>query len=100
MRRGLLHGAARAATVDCDGGTMSLEGRIMNIAHMLLRTARRLPAAPAVIERDRSHVVYFELADRVLKLAGALTEQLGQAPGARVALVMKNNAAYVELLYG
>jgi long-chain acyl-CoA synthetase len=71
----------------------------MNLAHMLLRTAHRLPAAPAVIERDRSHLLYSQLAERALKLAESLRTRLAQAPGARVALVMKNNAAYVELLY-
>ena len=71
----------------------------MNLAHMLLRTAHRLPAAPAVIERDRSHLLYAQLAERTLKLAESLRSRLAQAPGARVALVMKNNAAYVELLY-
>jgi acyl-CoA synthetase (AMP-forming)/AMP-acid ligase II len=81
---------------------MDFRGRhngAMNIAHMLLRTARRLPAAPAVIERDRAHLVYAELAHRALKLAATLRTQFAQTPGARVALVMKNNAAYVELLY-
>ena len=71
----------------------------MNLAHMLLRTARRLPGAPAVIERDRTQLDYARLADRVLRLASALHSRLAQQPGARVALVMKNNAAYVELLY-
>jgi acyl-CoA synthetase (AMP-forming)/AMP-acid ligase II len=71
----------------------------MNLAHMLLRTARRLPAVPAVIERDRAEFEYARLAERTLKLAAALRAQLAQEPGARVALVMKNNAAYVELLY-
>src|SRR5262245_93350 len=81
------------------GGTMSPEVLVMNIAHMLLRTARRLPAVPAVIERDRTQIAYVELAASVLKLAAALRGPLGQQAGARVALVMKNNAAYVELLY-
>jgi long-chain acyl-CoA synthetase len=71
----------------------------MNVAHTLLRTARRQPAAPAVIERDRTQLNYVQLAEHVLKLAGALRGTLGQAPGARVALVMKNNAAYIELMY-
>jgi long-chain acyl-CoA synthetase len=72
----------------------------MNIAHTLLRTARRLPAAPAVIERDRTQHSYAQLGERALKLAAALRGPLGHPPGARVGLLMKNNAAYVELLYG
>ncbi len=71
----------------------------MNLAHTLLRAARRLPGQPAVIERDRCHYSYAELAARVLRLAHALRERLAVEPGERVALVMRNNAAYVELLY-
>jgi long-chain acyl-CoA synthetase len=71
----------------------------MNLAHLLLRTARRLPAGPAVIERDRTELVYNQLADRTLRLAAALRRPLAQTPGRCVGLVMKNNAAYVELLF-
>jgi long-chain acyl-CoA synthetase len=71
----------------------------MNVACTLLRTACRIPAAPAVIERDRTQHAYAELADRTMKLAAALRGPLGQARAARVALLMKNNAAYVELMY-
>ncbi len=71
----------------------------MNLAHALLRCAARLPAQPAVIERDRCSSTYGELALRVLRLASALRARLGVAPGDRVALVMRNCAQYVELLY-
>jgi len=71
----------------------------MNLASHLLRSARRLPGQPAVIERDRAEHSYEVLARRTLALAGALRERLGVAPGGRVALLMRNNAAYVELLY-
>ena len=71
----------------------------MNLARHLLRSARRLPGQPAVIERDRVEHTYAALARRTLALAGALRSRLGVAPGSRVALVMRNNAAYVELLY-
>lgn len=71
----------------------------MNLAHMLVRSARRLPGQPAVIERDRIELTYAALARRVLALAGALRSSLGAAPGACAGLVMRNNAAYVELLY-
>jgi len=71
----------------------------MNLARHLLLSARRLPGQPAVIERDRVEHTYAALARRTLALAGALQTRLGVAPGARVALVMRNNAAYVELLY-
>ena len=64
----------------------------MNLAHTLLRTARRLPGAPAVIERDRTQLSYAQLADRAARLAATLRGPLAQTPGARVALLMKNNA--------
>jgi long-chain acyl-CoA synthetase len=74
----------------------SKEARL-NLSHTLFRTARRLPAAVAVIERDRIELSYEKLAQRTLRLAAALT-RLAE-PGAPVALLMKNCAAYVELLY-
>jgi acyl-CoA synthetase (AMP-forming)/AMP-acid ligase II len=71
----------------------------MNLAYTLLRTARRLPASPAVIEVDRVTYSFSQLAGRVQHLAATLQERFGIGPGAHVALVMKNCAAYVELLY-
>lgn len=71
----------------------------MNLAHTLLRTAARLPDALAVVERERFRCTYAELATRVLRLARGLQDRLGVRPGDTVALVMQNNAAYVELLY-
>jgi long-chain acyl-CoA synthetase len=71
----------------------------MNLALHLFRSAQRLPGQPAVIERDRAEHTYATLARRTLALAGALRARLGITPGDRVALLMRNNAAYVELLY-
>ncbi len=71
----------------------------MNLARHLLLSARRLPGQPAVIERDRVEHTYAALARRTLALAGALKARLGVAAGGRVALLMRNNAAYVELMY-
>jgi long-chain acyl-CoA synthetase len=71
----------------------------MNLASHLLRSARRLPGQPAVIERDRAEYSYEVLARRTLALAGALRGRLGVSAGGRVALLMRNDAAYVELLY-
>jgi len=70
----------------------------MNLAHLLLRTAARQPQHAAVVEPGRCHLSYAQLAQRTLALAGALRSRLGLTPGQRVALVMQNNAAYVELL--
>jgi acyl-CoA synthetase (AMP-forming)/AMP-acid ligase II len=51
-----------------------------------------------VIERDRIELDYETLAERTLALAGGL-QSLGLEPGHRIALLMKNCAQYVELLY-
>jgi long-chain acyl-CoA synthetase len=70
----------------------------VNLAHTLFRTARRIPRAIAIIERDRIELGYGQLAERVQRLAAGLVH-LGVQPGARVALVAKNSAAYIEVLY-
>ncbi len=70
----------------------------MNLAYTLFRTARRLPRAIAVIERDRIELDYQKLASRALALAGGL-RSLGLGAGDRVGMLMKNCAQYVELLY-
>ncbi|HKO67988.1 MAG TPA: long-chain fatty acid--CoA ligase [Burkholderiaceae bacterium] len=66
--------------------------------HTLVRTARRVPQAVAVIERDRLELSYEELAERTARLASALV-RIGTAQGARIALLAHNCAEYVELLY-
>jgi long-chain acyl-CoA synthetase len=71
----------------------------VNLAHTLLRTAARLPAQVAVVERDRARFSYAQLAQRILRLARAMRERFGVTQGDRVALLMRNSAAYVELLY-
>jgi long-chain acyl-CoA synthetase len=63
-----------------------------------LRTARRVPRAVAVIERDRLELSYEQLAGRVLRLATGLS-RIGVQRGGAVAIVTKNCTAYVELLY-
>jgi long-chain acyl-CoA synthetase len=70
----------------------------VDLSHTLFRTARRVPRAIAVIERDRLELSYEQLAGRVLRLAGGLA-RLGVQRGGRVALVAQNCSAYVELLY-
>ncbi|MGB2818389.1 MAG: AMP-binding protein [Burkholderiaceae bacterium] len=70
----------------------------MNLSHTLFRTARRVPRAVAVIERDRIELSYEQLAERALRLAAGLS-RLGVKRGGAVAIVAKNCTAYVELLY-
>ncbi|HEY2560267.1 MAG TPA: AMP-binding protein [Caldimonas sp.] len=70
----------------------------MNLAQLLVRAARVHPERPALLHGDRLVCRYGELAARVARLAGHL-RALGLAPGDRVALLMKNQLAYLEALY-
>ena len=94
--RELLHGS-RVVCLAYDAVDNAAEAGL-NLSHTLFRTARRVPRAVAVIERDRLELSYEELAARSARLASALL-QLGSAPGARIALLAHNCAEYVELLY-
>ena len=69
----------------------------MNIALLLHRAARAHPHAPALAHGTRVLADYATAAARIARLAGGLL-RLGLAPGARVALVMKNHPAYFDLL--
>lgn len=71
----------------------------MNIAHLLARTARVHPGAPAVFRGTRPYKEYHRLARDASALAAALTGPLGLEPGDRVALFMDNQTEYLEILY-
>ena len=71
----------------------------MNVAHLLVRAGRASAERPAVILGTRPRASYGALANRVAVLAGALGQRFRLAPGDRVALVMKNCPAYVEVLF-
>ena len=71
----------------------------MNLAEWLLRTARRLPNAPALLRGSSIVADYAGFARRVASLAGALQTRLGVGSGDRVAIVMPNRIEYLELLY-
>jgi len=70
----------------------------MNTAGHLDRLARLAPDAPALAHGDALVADYRGLRARVAALAAALRGQLGLRPGDRVAIVMANAPAYVELL--
>jgi long-chain acyl-CoA synthetase len=70
----------------------------MNLAQLLVRAARVHPERPAVLRGEQLLWRYRELAGRVARLAGHL-RALGLAPGDRVALLMRNDVAYLESLY-
>ncbi len=71
----------------------------MNLAHLLLRTARSQPDLAAVAVGGRAVATYAALASRVEKLAWSLRNTFGVRPGDRVAMAMKNCPEYFEVLF-
>jgi len=72
----------------------------MNLALWLERAGLSHPDLPATACGTRVVARYGGLAARAARLASALREQFGLAPGDRVAIIAKNTPAYLELLYG
>src|SRR5690606_23326298 len=72
----------------------------MNLAHLLLRSARWLPERPALALGKRTVRTYREMAGRVARLASGLETRLGLRPGDRVALAMSNCPEFYEVLFG
>ncbi len=71
----------------------------MNLAHLLLRSARLQPDAPAIAVGKRVACTYGELAARVAELAAGFASKLQLQAGDRVALAMKNCPEYHEILF-
>ena len=69
----------------------------INLASLLLRSARVFPDRPALALGSTVTANYRELVARVARLAGGLCES-GLVPGDRVALIMGNCPQYVEAL--
>jgi len=69
----------------------------MNLAHLLLRSARWLPEKPAIAVGEQPLLTYGELASRVSRLSALLQKRFKK--GTRVALAMKNCAEYYEVLF-
>ncbi|WP_018699256.1 class I adenylate-forming enzyme family protein [Amorphus coralli] len=72
----------------------------MNLAEWLVRTARRVPDAPALMHGATVVATYADFARRAARIATGLRQAHGIQPGDRVALFMENAPAYLELLYG
>ena len=71
----------------------------MNIAHLLLNSARRLPDQPALAVGGKAVMTYREFSRRVVSLSSGLVRKFNLKPGDRVALAMKNCPQYWELMF-
>ncbi len=71
----------------------------MNLAQLLLQSARRLPDRPALALGGRTVASYGALARRVQALAAGMLARFRLAPLDRVALAMKNCPEYWETLF-
>jgi len=71
----------------------------MNLAHLLLRSARWLPDRPALALGRRVVRSYGEMASRVSRLSSGLKKKLNLKSGDRVALAAKNCPEYYEILF-
>lgn len=81
-------------------GARTYQPPSVNVAQWLARAARADPAKVAVFLGDSPSRRYGDLAGRAAALAGALRGALGLRPNDRVAVVMKNAPAYLDVLYG
>jgi len=72
----------------------------MNLALWLSRAGLSHPSMPAAATGMRVVATYGQLAERAGRLAGTLRTRFKLAPGDRVAVVAKNSAATLELMYG
>jgi long-chain acyl-CoA synthetase len=71
----------------------------MNLAHLLLRSARWLPERPALALGKRTVRSYREMAQRVARLASGLLGKFSLEKGDRVAIAMKNCPEYYEVMF-
>jgi long-chain acyl-CoA synthetase len=71
----------------------------MNLAHLLLRSARWLPERPALALGRRPVRTYREMGSRVARLSAGLRTRLHLQPGDRVGIAMKNCPEYYEVMF-
>ncbi|MDO9435834.1 AMP-binding protein [Hydrogenophaga sp.] len=72
----------------------------MNLAHLLLRRATLSPTSPALCLGGTVVADYARFARHAFSISGSLRSRLKLAHGTRVALLMANCTAYLEVLYG
>ena len=70
----------------------------MNIASLFVRNGRTLGDLPALAEGGRVLLSHRQLLEKAARIAGSLKGDFSLNPGDRVALVMKNCPAYLELM--
>jgi long-chain acyl-CoA synthetase len=70
----------------------------MNIASLFVRNGKTLAERPALATGDALLLNHGQLLAKAACMAGYLKDELGLEPSDRVALVMKNSPAYLELL--
>jgi long-chain acyl-CoA synthetase len=72
----------------------------MNLAKLLHDAADAAPDRPALARGTEITATYAGHAERSARLAGAFRNELGLVAGDRIALAMKNDPAYSEILFG
>jgi long-chain acyl-CoA synthetase len=71
----------------------------MSLFRLLDRAVRMAPGAPAIARGTTVTHTFAALADRAVRLGGALRFKLSLAAGDRVAILMQNTPAYLEVLF-
>ena len=71
----------------------------MNIAHLLLGSAREFSTLPALARGPASHLSYRELWRKVSVMSMHLTGRFGLSRGDRVAFAMANSVEAIEVMY-
>lgn len=69
------------------------------LAGLLMRTALRVPHDPAVAYGTDVVATYEQLLTRATRLSGRF-QALGIKPGSRIAILMKNHPAWLEIMFG
>lgn len=72
----------------------------MNLAHLLLRSARRFGHRTALLHGERPLADYATLAARAAALGAGLRQRHGLQPGDRVGMFMSNHPAVLEIVFG
>lgn len=71
----------------------------MNIANLMVRAGRAHRERPALAVGTGLPLSYEQLAGRIAVIAGHLGGRFALAPGERVAIIMRNHPAFVEVLF-